>query len=138
MVTLAIGNMRNWMLMSLITGFTTIALAYYLGKLFGMQFVMVVIAVMDIPAFIFLMRRSFAGLDLTYSEVYSIAILPVILSILPLLVWAGFVIGTNQIESLISLIVCIVIFGLLWLLGLFTLGISKLERKLIRAKLGLI
>jgi O-antigen/teichoic acid export membrane protein len=138
MITLAVGNMRNWMLISLTTGIITITLAFYLGKLFGMQFVMVVIAVMDIPAFIFLMRRSFTGLDLTYSQVYSVAILPVILAVLPLLVWAGFVVGTNQIQSLISLIACIVVFGFLWLLGLFTLGISKLERKLIRTKLGLI
>ena len=138
MITLAVGNMRNWMAISVVTGLMTITLAYTLGKFLGMQWVMVAIAVMDIPTFIFLTRRAFAGLDLSYGRAWRESILPVVLAALPLFGWVGFVIATDQVASLVSLIACIAVFALLWLLGLYALGISKLERRSIRNKLGLI
>jgi len=138
MITLAAGNMRNWMTISVVTGLTTITLAYTLGKFFGMQWVMVAIAMMDIPVFIFLTRRSFASLGLTYGRAWREAVLPVILAALPLLGWVGFVIVTDQAVNLASLIACISVFALLWLLGLYILGISKLERRSIRNKFGFI
>ena len=136
MITLATGNMRNWIAVSVLTGLMTIMLAYALGKFLGMQWVMVAIAVMDIPVFIFLIRRSFAGLDLTYGQAWREAILPVIQASLPLLGWVWFVIATDQAVILISFITCIAVFILLWLLGLYALGISKFERQSIRNKLG--
>lgn len=138
MITLATGNMRNWVVISVGTGFMTIALAYALGKYFGMEWVMVAIAVMDIPALIFLTRRSFAGLNLTYSRAWREAIQPVILTCLPLLFLVWFVLATGKGAILVSLIACIAVFVLLWLLGLYALGINKVERISIRHKLGMI
>jgi len=138
MITVAAGNMRNWMTISAITGLMTITLAYSLGKFLGMQWVMVAIAVMDIPSFIFLTRRSFDGLGLMYGQVWSQAVKPVVLVALPLLCWVCIVIATGQAASLINLIACIAVFILLWLLGLYKFGISKLERSSIKNKLGLI
>lgn len=134
MITLAEGNMRSWMAIAVITGLITITLAYTLGKFFGMQWVMVAIAVMDIPAFIFLTRRSFTGLGLTYVRAWREAVLPVVLAALPLFGWVGFVMATDQAASLVSLIACIAVYTLLWLLGLYALGISKLERRSIRSR----
>jgi O-antigen/teichoic acid export membrane protein len=138
MITLAVGNMRNWMTISVVIGLMTITLAYILGKFLGMQWVMVAIAVMDISAFVFLTRRAFAGLDLSYGQAWRESILPVVLAALPLLGWVGFIIATDQATNTIRLISCIAVFALLWLLGLYALGISQCERKSIRNKLGLI
>jgi len=138
MITLATGNMRNWMMISVVSGLITIILAYTLGKLFGLQWVMVAIAVMDIPAFIFLTRRSFSGLGLTFGRAWRESILPVIMAALPLFGWVVFVIATDIVANLASLIGCIAVFTLLWLLGLYVLGISELERRSIRNKFGLI
>ena len=138
MITLAVGNMRNWMAISVVTGLMTITLAYILGKFLGMQWVMVAIAVMDIPALVFLTRRAFAGLYLSHGRAWREAILPVVLAALPLFGWVGFVIATDQATNLVRLIACIAVFALLWLLGLYALGISQCERRSIRSKLGLI
>ena len=138
MITLAVGNMRNWMAISVITGILTINLAYILGKFLGMQWVMVAIAAMDIPVFVFLSLRAFSGLDLSYARAWREAILPVLLAALPLLGWVGFVMATDQATNLISSIACISVFVLLWLLGVNVIGISKLEGRSIRKKLGLI
>ena len=138
MITLAVGNMRNWMAISVVTGLMTITLAYALGKFLGMQWVMVAIAMMDIPTFIFLTRRSFVGLGLTYSRAWREAILPVVQATLPLFGWVGFVITTDQITNLLSVIACIAVFLLLWLFGLYALGISQCERRSIINKLSLI
>ena len=138
MITLAAGNMRNWMAISVASGLITFMLAYALGKSFGMQWVMVAIALLDMPVFIFLIRRSFASLGLTYGRALREALLPVILAALPLMAWAGFVMATEQAKSLASLITCIAVFSLLWVLGLYILGISKHERRLIGNKLGFV
>jgi len=138
MITLAVGNMRNWMAISVVTGLMTITLAYILGKFLGMQWVMVAIAVMDIPVFVFLIRRTFDGLNLSYGRAWSEAILPVVMASLLLFGWVGFVLTTDQATDLVSLSVCITVFAILWLIGLYTLGITQSERISIRKKLGLI
>lgn len=137
MITLAVGNMRYWMAISVVTGFMTVTLAYILGKFLGMQWVMVAIAVMDIPAFVFLTNRAFSGMDLSYGQAWRNVILPVVLVALPLFGWVGFVTATDQATNLLSMIACIAVFAVLWLLGLYALGISNPERRSIRNKFGL-
>jgi O-antigen/teichoic acid export membrane protein len=138
MITLAVGNLRNWMTIAVVSGLMTIILAYTLGNLFGLQWVMVAIAVMDIPVFLYLTYRSFTGLGLTYGQAWSDAVLPAILAALPLIGWVGFVKTTELAANLTNLIACIAVFVLLWLLGLYALGISKLEQRSVRNKLGLV
>jgi O-antigen/teichoic acid export membrane protein len=116
----------------------SIALAYALGKFFGMQWVMVAIAVMDIPVLIFLMRRVIAGLDLSYERVWHESIRPAVLAALPLFCWVVFVIRTDQATNIVRLVACIIVFALLWLLGLYTLGFNKSERQAIRSKINFI
>jgi O-antigen/teichoic acid export membrane protein len=138
MITLAVGNMRSWMAISVATGLMTIMLGYVLGKFLGMQWVMLAIALMDIPALVFLIRRAFNGLNLSYARAWREAIMPVVLASLPLLGWVGFVLATDQASDLVGLIACISIFAILWLLGLYTLGISQCERISIKNKLSFI
>ena len=138
MVTLAVGNMRNWIAISVIIGFGTILLAYALGKFYGMQWVMVAIAIMDIPGFIFLARRSFAGLDLTYLKAWDEAIVPALFAAFPLLCWVFFVVATDQVKSFISLVTCITVYTLLWLISIYIFGINKSEQHIIKRRLALI
>lgn len=136
MITLATGNMRNWMIISIAAGLMTLILAYTLSKLFGMQWVMVAIALVDIPVFAFLMNRSLASLSLTFDRVWHEAIFPVVKAASPLFLWVSFVLFTEQVESLKTLMACIAVFVLLWLFGLYTLGITKQERILIKKRIS--
>jgi O-antigen/teichoic acid export membrane protein len=138
MITLAVGNMRYWTSISVVTGLSTITLAFTFGKFFGMQWVMVAIAVMDLPTFVFLTRRAFAGLNLSYGRAWREAILPAVLAAMPIFCWVGFVVSTDKVTNLQTLITCIAVFTVLWLLGLYALGINQFERRSIKSKLGMI
>lgn len=137
MITLATGNMQKWLGLSVITGLVTFFLAYYLGSELGIQWVMVAIALLDFPGFVFLLRRSFSGLGLTYTIVLREAVLPVVWAVLPLLMLVSFVVLTDTAKGLANLVTSICIFALLWVAGVFALGITKHERRLLSHKLGL-
>jgi O-antigen/teichoic acid export membrane protein len=136
MIIVALGNMRNWMTISVLCGVLTIALAYVLGKFFGMQWVMVAISFMDIPLLIFLMRRALVVLDLSFAQVWRESIVPTLLAVLPLLLWIFFLMAIDQYINFISLIACISVFVIFWLIGAYILGITTNERKLIMDKLN--
>ena len=138
MITLAIGNMRKWMAVSVITGVVTITSAYTLGKNFGIQWVMAAIALMDLPTVIFLMQRSYSGIGMTYCRAWREAILPPIIVGLPLSTLIFLVKGAGYIESLLSLVCCIFIFLFIWIFSLYIFGINKQERNFISSKFALI
>lgn len=135
MITLAVGNMRHWMNISIFMGSLTIVLAYTLGKLFDYQWVMVSIAVMDVPVCIFLALRSITGLCLQWRRVMHEAILPPMLVTLPLCGWVGFVIATNQVVGVFDLIFCITIYAIIWTISSYVLGLDRSEKTLLKQRL---
>ena len=128
MITVAVGNMRNWVTLSVAVGIVTLIFAYTSGRLLGMQWVMVAIALMDIPPLIFLINRAFSSLNMQYIYVWHEAILPVILAAIPPFGCVVFVTMIDQVKNTTSLMVFIAVFATLWLLGLYNFGINKLER----------
>ena len=138
MFTLAIGDMRKWMLVSIITGVMTIGSAYLLGKNFGMQWVMVAIAVMDLPIMIFLMQRSYSGIGMTSCLAWREGILPPIMVGLPLFVVILLIKELGHAEGLFNMAGCIFIFSLIWIFSLYAFGINENERIFIRTKISLI
>jgi len=138
MITVAIGNMKNWMLISISTGVMTVFLGYVFGKLFGLQWVMVAIAVMDIPMFLFLMYRSFFGIRMSSHRILSEAVLPAVLSSIPLIVFVGFIFSVNLTQNLSELIVNVSIFCAIFVISCYRIGLTNSERLLLRDKLHIL
>ena len=135
MITLAVGDMRRWATVSIITSLSSLALSYMLGKMFGMQWVMVSIAVMDFPNMVFLFKRCLDGLDLSVARLWPEAIRPALLACLPLCGLVAYLKINSQSESLLSLVFFISLFAVIWAASLFIIGLNPSEKKLLRNKL---
>jgi O-antigen/teichoic acid export membrane protein len=136
MITVATGNMHNWMKISVMVGVVTIALAYILGKLFGMQWVMLAIAVMELPLLVFLMVRSCSSIDLRYSRVWRECFLPAIQASIPLILLCAYLPTADMIDSLVTLVSGIIGFSAIWAISSYSLGLSAAERSLIKDKIA--
>ena len=136
MITVATGNMHNWMKIMVIVGVVTVALAYILGKLFGMQWVMVAIAVMELPLLVFLMVRSCSGIDLGYSLVWRQSLLPAFHASIPLILLGTYLFTANMVDNLVTLLAGIAGFAALWVISSYSLGLSDAERRLIKDKIA--
>ena len=135
MILVATGKMHNWMLISIGAGLSAVSLAYLLGKLFGMQWVMFAIAVMELPVFFFLLRRSFSCVKITFGDLWRHAILPPIQVSIPLILLGLCLSKTNTVDSPVTLIAGIIGFCILWAIVVYILGISASERRLIKNKI---
>ena len=128
MIVLSVGNLRLWTTLSTLSGIGTLALAYVLGKMYGLQWVMVAIAVMDLPVFIFLMHRSTAGLKLSAHDLWTDGVQPAVFASVPLVALVA-LIGYNNIdETLANLFYSIILFGCFWLIGIYSFGLDKSEK----------
>jgi O-antigen/teichoic acid export membrane protein len=134
MITLAAGNMRRWATVSVVTSLMGLALSYWLGKNFGMQWVMVAIALMDIPNSIFLFKRSLAGLKLSVIRVWREAFAPAILACLPLCGLVVYIKATSSMNTLLSLVFYIILFSMLWVACLLLTGLTRSEKEILRNK----
>ena len=129
MVILAAGKMRYWVLISVIAGCTTILLGYTLGKYFGFQWVMVSIAILDIPVFVFLMQRSFSSIKITYVNALREAVWPALKAASPLLTLVFILNMLHLPYSLRNLIVTICVYLIMFAAGLYRYGINANERQ---------
>lgn len=134
MITLAAGDMRWWSTISIVTSLMSLALSYWLGKMFGMQLVMVAMALLDIPNAIFLFKRSMAGLKLSMMRVWREAFVPAIRVCLPLCGLVVYVKATSPMDSLLSLVLYIILFSTLWAACLLLMGLSRSEKEILRNK----
>jgi hypothetical protein len=134
MITLAAGDLRHWSAIAIVIGLVSLTLSYWVGRMFGMQWVMVTIAIMDIPNAIFLFKRSLTGLKISMLHVLREAFLPVIFACLPLVGMIIFIKLMDSMQSMLSLISHIFIFLVLWLICVLVLGLSKSEKNLLRNK----
>ena len=135
MITLAAGNMRGWSTVSIVTSLTSLALSYGLGKIFGMQWVMVAIALMDIPNLIFLFKRSLTGLKLSLMQVFREAFVPVLRACLPLFGLILYLREMNPLGTLSSTIFYMILFTVLWSVSLLIVGLSDSEKGQLNTKL---
>ena len=134
MVTLAAGDMRQWSTVAMVTSIMCLVLSYWLGKTFGMQWVMVAIALMDFPNAIFLFQRSLNGLNLSVIRVWSEAFLPSLLACFPLCGLVFYLKAMSPMETLLSLLIYIPLFSVIWAASLIIIGLSSLEKETLRAK----
>jgi O-antigen/teichoic acid export membrane protein len=128
MIVLSVGNLRSWTILSITCSILTLLLAYILGKNYGLQWVMVAIAVMDLPGLIFLIRRCMVGLKLSAHSLWSAAVMPAIFACMPLVGFVVLIRYINMSETLINLLYSILIFGCIWLVSLYVFGLHKAEK----------
>lgn len=134
MITLAAGDMRRWSTVSIVTSITSLTLSYFLGKMFGLQWVMVAIALMDFPNAIFLFQRSLDGLELSPIRLWREAFKPTLLVCLPLCVFVFYLKAMSQMATLFSIVFCISLFAVLWAASVLIIGLSGSEKALLREK----
>ena len=132
MITLAAGDIRSWSSFSILISLMSLALSYGLGKIFGMQWVMVAIALMDIPVAIFLFKRSMVGLKLSMTRVWREAFVPAAWVCLPLCGFVFYLKATSPMGSLLSLILYSILFSALWAASVLLMGLSRSENQLLR------
>lgn len=135
MIVVATGNMTNWIKISVLTGVSTIILAYFLGKIFGMQWIMVAIAILDIPVLIFLMYKSFKSIGVSFKAFIHESIFPSILSTVPLIIFVAFIFKTETTESLVGLILAIFLFCSIFVISTYSIGLSAIEKRTLIKKL---
>lgn len=128
MITLAVGNMKRWSTVSIATSLTSLVLSYLLGKLYGLQWVMVGIALMDFPNTVFLFRRSLMGLQLQVVRLLNEAVIPPLMVCLPLCLLVFYLKAYSQMASLGSVIFFVVTFIILWAGSVLAFGLSSAER----------
>jgi O-antigen/teichoic acid export membrane protein len=138
MITVAAGKMQYWMTISVATGVITILLAYILGKNHGLQWVMVSIAIVEIPSALFLIHRSFGCMLMEYGRVWREAIVPTFYASVPLAIWVGGVTIADLEREFSGLVACIATYVLIWAVSSYVFGINSVERAFVRSKMNLV
>lgn len=128
----AYGDIKVMSVFFLISGVLKVFIAYWFGRLIGLQGIMLANAFVDLFAFVYFDFRVRNMLLLSFKEVFRSAILPsIISSLLPLLV-LFFTILMPPSYTWIELFIWISIFGICWAIGTISVGLSSLERNQIR------
>lgn len=134
MITLAAGDMRSWSMLSILTSISSLVLSYVLGRLYGMQWVMVAIALMDIPNLIFLFKRSLTALKLSFLIMLDEAFKPLIMVCLPLFILVFYLGAMNAMLTFRSMIAYMVLYVVLWIIAVLLLGLNRGEKMQLRNK----
>lgn len=134
MIIVATGNMRWWSTLSIASAALTLGLSYWFGKEWGMQYVMVVIAAMDLPMLIFLFYRSLNSINFSNHYLWSEIFWPCISAAVPLVVLIACFNWLNPKSSWLNLILVVVGLAIAWLISTYTLGLKSNERTILRSK----
>ena len=103
-------------------------MAFWLGRIIGLQGVMIANAIVDIPAFVYLNYRVWRLLELSVREVGRNAMLPALKSsVLPLLVLIV-VLLKPPFATWPLFLLWVSIFALIWALGTASVGLLSAER----------
>ena len=130
MATLTIGNMRHWSIFSICTSIISLMLSYFLGKSFGPQWVMVSIAVLDIPNLVFLFNRCLGPLGVSLRDIWMESLKPALLASLPLYALVFFIHFLNiNIQSFVNLFYAVSAYVMLFIFGIVLFGVNYQERR---------
>jgi O-antigen/teichoic acid export membrane protein len=134
MIALATGEMKFWSLFSIITGIISLLLSYSLGYFYGIQWVMVSIAIMDIPNTIFLFNKSILGLKIRFQCIWNDAIKPAIRSCIPLGFFTIYLLINSFEFEFVNLILYTSAFLIIMIGSLVLIGLTNDEKIYIRNK----
>jgi O-antigen/teichoic acid export membrane protein len=130
-MALALGNLRHWPAVSIASGLLSVALGYTMGKILGMQWILLGITLAMLPIFVLLVYRVFYALKIKAAEVLS-NVLPALYACAPLLtmIWLSeLLIATPTLQNVAA---TLIIYFLLWITGTWFLGVNSIEKAQVR------
>lgn len=129
---IAYGDIKVMSIFFLIAGVLKVIIAYWLGRIGGLQGVMLSNAIVDLFAFAYFSLRVWNKLGLSFKEVVQKAILPTISSsFLPLLLLILIVLMPPS-NTWLGFLSWVAIFGCFWIIGTVSMGLLPTERDQIR------
>jgi len=134
MIIVATDNMRWWPTLSIVSAALTLVLSYWIGRELGLQYIMVVIAAMDLPLLTFLFYKSLSSINFSIQNLWSEVFSPCILATVPLIVLLVIFNWLNLKPSWLNLILCVVCIGITWLITTYRFGLKLNERIILRSK----
>jgi O-antigen/teichoic acid export membrane protein len=128
MIIIASGELKYWTSFSILTSALSFILAYLLGKMFGMQWVMVAVTIMDIPNIIFSFKRVFLVLNISFDQIWRYVFISVTRLCIPLIALAVYIKMEVPLNNSLSIVCLIMLFSSLWAFFLISIGLNKSER----------
>jgi len=125
---LAIGQMKYWSVFSIVNSIAYLSASYFLAYNFGMQWVMIAMALMDFPNMIFIFKRIIEGLKLKIKDILNLSVIPALKSSIVLVIYVCFIKLELGNSNVMDLFINIFIFVFLWLFYLFKYGLSQKEK----------
>jgi PST family polysaccharide transporter/lipopolysaccharide exporter len=133
LVMLAVGDLKIWAILSIISGCLNLPISYFFGKYFGMEWVVMGMCISMVPLFIFMFYKSLYELKLSLQSVLSQSIIPAFKSCLPLILlsllsysWYQFAALEN---GILFLLFFMFIFSFIWFSGMWIFGLNKNEKE---------
>jgi hypothetical protein len=130
---LAVGDLKIWAILSIISGCLNLPISYFFGKYFGMEWVVMGMCISMVPLFIFMFYKSLYELKLSLQSVLSQSIIPAFKSCLPLILlsllsysWYQFAALEN---GILFLLFFMFIFSFIWFSGMWIFGLNKNEKE---------
>ena len=132
MVVVAADRMRYWTALSIFLAIIYLMSASTLGYYFGVQWVMVALAIVDIPGVIFLHRRATQILNVNLFTILSKALVPALRSAGPMAIFAMVMINIDSTPDSINLLSCITILLGVWVASTYSWALLPHERLFIK------
>lgn len=128
MIVVASGNMRWWSTVSILCGLLNLGLSLWLGKLMGIQGVMVASVLADIPGMIYLFHRSLSSIDISLSSIWYESFCPPLVASIPIALFTLILKSINITPSVVGLFYIVPGFILCWVIGALRAGLKSSER----------
>lgn len=127
LLVLALGRLTHWASLSMLCGVLGVAGAYYLGKIYGVEWVLLSMAISLIPVLVFLSIKITKCLSIGFLDYINLC-KKVFYSCIGLIIF--FVIHDilNFSISLYSTIGSIIFFFFIWIFSCWSLGLTEAER----------
>lgn len=129
MVVVASGEMRWWSTISLLCGFMNLGLSFWLGKLLGIQGVMVASVLADIPAMIYLFYRSLGIIGISCADIWREVFRDPLVASTPVAIFAIALRLGETTPSLTNIVCSVIGFLICWVIGGIKVGVSPSDRE---------
>ena len=124
---LSLGKLKNWPTISICCGVFSILGGYFIGKLYGMEWVLFVMALSILPLVWFLSSLVIRQLAVNQYDLLT-AIVPSIYSALPLIVYLYILTLLESSITLVNTAVMLFAFLLVWSTSTWFIGLNQNER----------
>lgn len=134
MIALVAGKIRGWATLAIVCSAVSLVLSYWMGKYLGMQWVMVAIAIMDVPIAAFLFQRALGSLRIQRTHLWHDVGLPCVLAAIPLFIFVTTVRRADYSQTSLGLTLNIALFMTVFVVGTIGIGLNASERKSLRTQ----